>query len=123
MSIVRGLKQFINSITRADKMIATKNYLKNFDPKYLRVIRTIGREADRLGLSVYIVGGVVRDILLGLTVLDLDITVEGDAIKLAKVLSGKWKCRLVIYKQFGTACLDLPDKTRIDLAGILCSHS
>jgi len=93
-----------------------KNYLSGLDNKFLRIIREAGKEADRKGLSAYIVGGVVRDIILKRKNLDLDIVVEGDAIRLARVLAKKWKARLTVYKQFGTACLEMSGGTRVDFA-------
>ena len=38
--------------------------------------------------GVYLVGGSVRDILLGEPSFDVDVVVEGDAIALAKALAG-----------------------------------
>ena len=52
-----------------------KNYLLNFDQKLLRVIRMIGQEADRVGMSAYVVGGIVRDIILKKNNFDLDISI------------------------------------------------
>jgi len=92
-----------------------KNYLSNLDTKLLRVIQEVGREADRRGLSAYVVGGIVRDIILKKKNLDLDIVVEGDALALAKALAKKWKTRLTLYKQFGTACLEMRGGLRVDL--------
>ncbi len=45
----------------------------------LDLYRTIGREADRLGLDAYAVGGVVRDYFLGRPCTDIDVVcVEGE---------------------------------------------
>ena len=38
------------------------------------------------GQGLYLVGGVVRDLILGQTNLDLDLVVEGNAIELAQCL-------------------------------------
>ncbi|MDO9069040.1 MAG: CBS domain-containing protein, partial [Deltaproteobacteria bacterium] len=40
-------------------------------------LRNLGAVGDDLGLSVYAVGGFVRDLLLGIDNLDIDVTVEG----------------------------------------------
>ena len=40
------------------------NHLSKVDGKALRMIRLIAREADRRGMAAYVVGGIVRDILL-----------------------------------------------------------
>lgn len=92
-----------------------KNYLLHLDSKLLRIVREVGIEAGRKRLSVYVVGGVVRDILLKRTNFDLDIVVEGNAISLARTLAKKWKAPLTVYRQFGTASLELLKGIRIDL--------
>ncbi|MFX0139925.1 MAG: CCA tRNA nucleotidyltransferase [Candidatus Hodarchaeota archaeon] len=63
----------------------------------------------------YLVGGYVRDTTLGLKPVDIDIVIEGDAIKVAKKLNLKLKGKLNIYKEFGTASIITSEK-RIDLA-------
>ena len=64
--------------------------------------------AARAGMSLYIVGGPVRDCLLRRAVTDLDLTTEGDALTLARTmareLGGAWKK----FDRFGTAKLILP---------------
>lgn len=93
-----------------------KNTLSHLNTKLLRIIRTVGKEADRRKLPAYVVGGAVRDILLGKRNLDLDFSFEGNAITLAKVLAKKSKARLIIYKEFKTASLRWPGGIRVDLA-------
>ena len=59
--------------------------------------------ANDLGYSLYVVGGFVRDLLLGLPNLDLDLVVEGDAIQLARRLATEMGGRVVSHSRFGTA--------------------
>jgi len=63
----------------------------------------------------YLVGGYVRDTTLGIPPLDIDIVVEGDAIKAATQLNAKLKGKIHKYREFGTASIMTKDK-RIDLA-------
>lgn len=93
-----------------------KNYLAGLDEKTLGIVRRLGRELDKRGVPAYIVGGVVRDILLKRKNLDIDIVVEADAPKLARVLAGIFKARVRLYDQFGTAALELPSGGCVDLA-------
>ena len=66
----------------------------------------VGRLADELGVKAYIVGGVVRDILLGRPVWDIDIVVEGgSAVELAKAVAQHYGVKLHEFDQFGTAHL------------------
>jgi tRNA nucleotidyltransferase (CCA-adding enzyme) len=92
------------------------NYFSKVDGKVLRMIRLIGREADRMGMSAYVVGGNVRDILIKRRSFDLDVVVEGDAICLARVLAKPLNARVTVHRSFGTASLALPSGSRYDLA-------
>ncbi|HET9322541.1 MAG TPA: CBS domain-containing protein [Gaiellaceae bacterium] len=53
--------------------------------------------------GVYLVGGTVRDILLGEPNFDVDIAVEGDAIELARSLADAVDGRVRAHRKFGTA--------------------
>ncbi|MGA9047879.1 MAG: hypothetical protein WB588_02700 [Dehalococcoidia bacterium] len=81
----------------------------------LRLIQTAGLTASRSGLDLYLVGGIVRDLLLGRPSIDIDMTVEGDALELAATLAAKLHKKPVLHKRFGTATFKLGDY-RIDLA-------
>lgn len=72
-------------------------------PANLALIKLIAAEATELGYPVYLVGGIVRDLILERPGADLDIVVEGDAIRLAKLLSEKYGGRQVSHGRFGTA--------------------
>jgi len=64
---------------------------------------------------VYLVGGVVRDLLLGYPNFDLDLVVEGDAVNLAQQLAETGRARLLTHHRFGTAKLRYQNFT-LDLA-------
>ena len=53
--------------------------------------------------GVYLVGGTVRDILLGEPNFDVDVAVEGDAIELARSLAHALDGRVRAHRKFGTA--------------------
>ncbi len=58
------------------------------------------------GLTLYLVGGSVRDLLLGHPTLDVDLTLEGDAPDLAqRVAAGLPGLRCLVHSAFGTATL------------------
>ncbi len=63
----------------------------------------------------YLVGGYIRDLTLGKKPVDIDIVVEGDAVRAARQLHKKLKGELTDYPQFGTASI-LVNNKRIDLA-------
>ena len=81
----------------------------------LNLISIISEEADKLGRRVYLVGGVVRDMLLGYPNFDLDLVVEGDAIDLAQQIAGISQAKLITHPRFGTAKLDYGNFT-LDMA-------
>src|SRR5271155_601077 len=60
-----------------------KNRLSIHQQNALEHIRAAAREA---GMTVFLVGGAVRDLTSGSPVLDLDVTVQGNALKLKKPL-------------------------------------
>ncbi len=76
---------------------------KNISSAQLDLIQRVAGEASLLGLPIYIVGGFVRDLLLGHPGLDFDLVVEGDAIKLAGSLASRYGGRVTAHTKFGTA--------------------
>lgn len=74
-------------------------------------LRAIAAEAARQRMPIYIVGGLVRDLLIGRPNLDLDLVVEGDAIALGRTLVKKQGGSLLPHRSFGTAVWTLPPKT------------
>ena len=78
-------------------------------------IRKAGEAAQRRQQRLYLVGGVVRDLLLERPNCDLDMVVEGDAISLAQELADNRKASLTIHKRFGTAKMRWDDHSA-DLA-------
>jgi len=64
---------------------------------------------------VYLVGGTVRDILLGEESFDVDIAVEGDAIEFARSLASALEGRVTPHQKFGTAVVLYGDDERVDV--------
>ena len=77
----------------------------------LQLLRAAGQTASHMGYTLYAVGGFVRDLLLGQPTFDVDLVVEGHAIKLARQLAHDHGGRVRSHKRFGTAkwILDTPD--------------
>lgn len=80
------------------------------------LLETAGQLADRLNVSAYVVGGIVRDLLLGLANLDLDLVIEGDGIAFARELAREVGGRVKVHERFGTAIVVLPDGLKLDVA-------
>ena len=81
----------------------------------VNLMQTAGGIAAEQGDSLYLVGGVVRDLLLEKANLDLDLVVEGNAIELAKRLAGTKPARLTTHPRFNTAKLEW-EKWSVDFA-------
>jgi tRNA nucleotidyltransferase (CCA-adding enzyme) len=82
----------------------------------VKLLEEAGQLADRLGISLYVVGGCVRDLLLGIENLDLDLVVEGDGIAFARKLAELKEARVTTHERFGTAVIVLPDGFKLDVA-------
>ena len=68
-----------------------------------------------MDMPLYLVGGPVRDMLLGRTSADLDLVVEGDATRLATEVAQDLAAEVVTHRRFGTATINV-DQQRLDLA-------
>lgn len=82
----------------------------------LQIIFLIRDLAKTQGVGVYLVGGFVRDLLLGVKNCDLDIVVEKDGIDFAYKLSKLLDAYMVKHRAFGTATITKRDGTKIDIA-------
>jgi tRNA nucleotidyltransferase (CCA-adding enzyme) len=71
----------------------------------LKLVKDVSRQAANSGQRVYLVGGVVRDMLLGYPNFDVDLVVEGDAVKLAQQVAETSQAKLLAHHRFGTAKL------------------
>jgi len=80
------------------------------------LLEDAGQLADRCDVSLFVVGGCVRDLLLGIENLDLDLVAEGDGIAFARKLGEMLHARVKIHERFGTAIVLLPDGFKLDIA-------
>ncbi|MRR55283.1 MAG: CBS domain-containing protein [Deltaproteobacteria bacterium] len=104
-----------------DEIPVRKRHLENvmqkrLSPEIFAKLRELGETGDLLDLPVYVVGGFVRDLLLGAENLDIDVTVEGDGILFAETLAKAHGCRVKSHHKFGTAVIVFPDGFKIDVA-------
>ena len=88
---------------------------------WLAVLDRIGEVAG--GGPIYLVGGAVRDLLLGRPNLDVDLVVEGDGIAFARQAQAAFEgAALKAHAPFGTACIVLPDGKKVDVATARTEH-
>jgi tRNA nucleotidyltransferase (CCA-adding enzyme) len=126
VAIVRG-KELRGVVTRADLLRALEGVrvprerpaesladeLRRLDrlAPVFAAIATLGDRAE----GVYLVGGTVRDILLGEPGFDVDVAVEGDAVAFARALAQALGGRATPHDKFGTAVLKWGDGERVDV--------
>ena len=79
------------------------------------LVQKIAREAAALQMRAYLVGGFVRDAMLGRAVNDFDLVFEGDATKLARDLARTHGGRVTVHQAFHTATWFLDDDHFVDL--------
>ncbi len=65
----------------------------------------IGACAASSGYRAFLVGGPVRDLMLGRTSLDLDVVIEGDAVAVAQAVATPEEPAPVTHPAFGTATI------------------
>ncbi|OGW48775.1 MAG: hypothetical protein A2V62_08705 [Nitrospirae bacterium RBG_19FT_COMBO_58_9] len=90
--------------------------LQRLPDRVVGLLREIGQIGDERGCQVYVVGGVVRDLLLGHVTLDLDLTVEGDGIAFARQVADRYGAGLAVFERFATARLVFPAGLKVDIA-------
>lgn len=86
------------------------------DPQTFRLVLEVSRVRGETGIPVYLVGGVVRDLLLRQPSFDLDFVVEGDPLLLAQTFARRLGGRVKPHQPFGTVSVFLPEGRRVDFA-------
>ncbi len=78
----------------------------------------VAQSAREIGVPAYVVGGFVRDRLLGRPTKDIDIVCVGDGILLAETMASKLypRPKIALYSRFGTAMLRY-DEMEIEFVG------
>lgn len=87
----------------AESINLSEKMEKQLPADLVEFMQTAGLVAASQGQKLYLVGGMVRDLLLGRTNLDLDLVVEGDAVEVAGRLAGIIQGKLTIHLRFRTA--------------------
>lgn len=103
-----------NEVKRFKNISAAMNNVMT--DRVMDVLHDIGRLADRQGYKCYLVGGVVRDILLKKKNEDIDVVVEGSAPAFARKFAKKYRARVAEHAKFKTAVVIFPDGFRVDFA-------
>jgi tRNA nucleotidyltransferase (CCA-adding enzyme) len=86
----------------------------DLDKENNKSIAIIGQIADKQKQLAFVVGGAVRDAILKRTTTDIDIVIQGNAIKLAKEFAHEIGGKITIYETFKTATVVIKDNQSID---------
>lgn len=78
-------------------------------------LNDLGALAEEENLRLHVVGGFVRDMLLGRKNLDMDVVVEGDGVQFAERAAQRLGARVKVHRRFGTAVLVLSKKLHVDI--------
>jgi len=93
-----------------------KDYLNRLNKELIGLIILAKDIASIHDFPVYLVGGFVRDLILGVKNLDLDIVVEGDGITFAEDFAAKLKAGLIRHRRFKTATVTINPVLKVDIA-------
>ncbi|ABO49665.1 Polynucleotide adenylyltransferase region [Desulforamulus reducens MI-1] len=83
--------------------------------RIMNILTKAGEVAEGLNYQVYAVGGLVRDVLLKVENLDVDLVVEGNGIEMANELAKVIGGRVRPHEKFGTAEIIFPDGYWVDV--------
>lgn len=79
------------------------------------LLKDISKSAKETQMPVYLIGGIVRDIILKKTNDDIDIVVEGNGITFAQKLYADYGGELILHESFKTATWTHPSNIEIDV--------
>jgi tRNA nucleotidyltransferase (CCA-adding enzyme) len=105
---IAGVRPISQPVTRLLRELAP--------PWVQELLAAARRVADELGSPAFLVGGMVRDLLLGRPNEDVDLVVEGDGILFAETLAAALGGRSHPHAPFLTAVVTLPEGHRVDVA-------
>jgi tRNA nucleotidyltransferase (CCA-adding enzyme) len=93
-----------------------QRFRRELPPATHELLRAIGTLSRDSGYRAYLVGGIVRDLMLGRENVDLDIAIEGDAECLARTFAKKTGARMRAPTRFGTCKIESKAFGTLDIA-------
>lgn len=107
--------RYVRGIHKPEQEGLSQQLRERLPARIQRVLEDAGTLAVTEDAHVYVVGGFIRDLLLGVRNLDLDLLVEPDGVELARSFAEQHE-GLYKDKGFGTAKVELPDGTVVEFA-------
>ncbi|WP_088103532.1 CBS domain-containing protein [Halalkalibacter urbisdiaboli] len=105
----------INSAITVQKHNVSEHLIQQLDKNLFHLLKQIGQEADIKNVQAFLVGGIVRDLLLERTNEDIDLVIEGDGIAFAHHLHQKYGGSLKEHDTFGTASWTTNSGEKLDI--------
>ncbi len=81
------------------------------------IFEIVSQEAEAMGVRAYVIGGYVRDRILGRPSKDIDVVVEGDGPELARRVGRRVGSKPAIFARFGTAMIHSKEGEEIEFVG------
>jgi len=118
ISINNNNQTALREYTPYGKLRNIKNMLDTNLPIEIKdIILKVKALADEKSINVYIVGGFVRDLMMGKDIYDLDFVIESaDTICFATEFAILIDARISVHDNYKTASVILPNKNKIDFA-------
>ncbi len=90
-----------------------------FTAKESMILKKVAKAAEALGVETFLIGGFVRDKIMGRETKDADFVCAGDAIELAKEVAKQFSPlpQVDIYKNFGTAHIRIDADLDLEFVG------
>lgn len=92
------------------------NLLAGMPGDDVALLRSLGRIADVRDTAAWVVGGVVRDLILGRPVGDLDVVVEENAVDFGEAAASELGGSVKAHTRFGTVILVIGTGRKVDIA-------
>ncbi|MEN0644193.1 CBS domain-containing protein [Alkalicoccobacillus gibsonii] len=115
-------KQFESEAERLSTHTLKEALAQHFDPTIFHLLVLVGESANEYGYKSYLVGGGVRDVLLGRSNEDVDIVIEGNAIEFGEKLVATHGGCTKAHQSFGTTTWTTPSGIKVDLATARSEH-
>jgi tRNA nucleotidyltransferase (CCA-adding enzyme) len=110
--VIEQLHKQSTAVIEENLLETVKNQLSD---DIFTLLFTIGTLADEQKIAVYLIGGIVRDLLLNRPNEDIDIVVEGDGIAFAQLLANRLGGEVKTHEKFGTATWTTPTRLKLDI--------
>ncbi|MEK4565679.1 CBS domain-containing protein [Alkalihalobacillus sp. FSL R5-0424] len=115
-------KHYESEASRLSTHILIDALAEHFDSAIYDLLVLVGNAASEYRYKSYLIGGGVRDVLLGRSNEDVDIVIEGNAIKFGEHLAATHGGSTKAHQSFGTTTWTTPSGIKVDLATARSEH-